>query len=733
MLNETPSAASGQNDFNSIQREEKAFFQISLFQNKTDNKPQIVRRSWRQLCDKFQTPQIRASKDGLLFSGATFEPALRRKENVCELSLLVFDVDHNADFDGVKARFDLLKCAYVIHSTHSHLRQTKENPNAEPRFRVIVPLLKPITAKDFPNLWQRVKSTTALPFDVSAKDESRIFYTPAKADENAPFACHVQSGSFFDWQTLTLDVFDSNDETNAPTGSQVSADNSASSFSSHDERHAELCRRIEAQAKNTGRGTFEMKCPAHTGNGNTSLFYAPDTKSVKCLKGCGYFEILSAFGLSGERLPNREYTNGNSQTNAGNKKPLKRLRTVKMSDVETKPVKWLWQDYIPLGAFTILEGEEELGKTWILCTVAGATAQGFGLPNNPTSEPAMVLMMSAEDSLSFVIKPRLDAVKAPCERIIAIDEHFTLDADGILRLDFELAEHAPKLVIIDPLFSYTGKIKLNDDNDIRSITDELTRLAEKYECAIVGVRHIGKSKGMGDPRNAGLNGIGWRASARVVLLVGKDPNDERQRAIVQTKNNLAPRAEKAIGYEITDSEFFWKESSLTAQTMLSIPKNDEERGEQSEAVAFLRQALRDGRRNSGDVISEADKLGITKQRLRTARHKLGIEPKNEGFGKDKQWFWELPENVCLDADKKNNQHLSANDGDKTSYSNDLALDVNAVSSQRISADKQHLSDPKNTIERKDAANCKTCGLPLEFTKDGTTLFCPFGCESRNAV
>lgn len=330
-------------------------------------------------------------------------------------------------------------------------------------------------------------------------------------------------------------------------------------------------------------------------------------------------------------------------------------------------------------------------------------------------------MMSAEDSLSFVIKPRLEAVKAPCERIIAIDEHFSLDADGILRLEFELAEHAPKLVIIDPLFSYAGKINLNNDNEIRSITGELTRLAEKYECAIVGVRHIGKSKGMGDPRNAGLNGIGWRASARVVLLVGKDPNDERQRAIVQTKNNLAPKIEKAIGYEIIGNEFFWKESSLTAQMMLSLPKDDDERGEQTEAVAFLRQALHDGKRKSGDVINEADKLGITKQRLRTARHKLGIEPKNEGFGKEKQWFWELPKNdcldvdaACLDVDKSSNQHLSANGSDKTSYDNDLRLDVDTSANQHLSAENQHLSDPQK---------CPDCNKSLDTTPGGQ-LFCP---------
>jgi len=319
------------------------------------------------------------------------------------------------------------------------------------------------------------------------------------------------------------------------------------------------------------------------------------------------------------------------------------------------------------------------------------------LPNNPNTGPANVLMMSAEDSLSFVIKPRLEAVKAPCERIIAIDENFTLDADGILRLEFELAEHAPKLVIIDPLFSYTGKINLNSDNEIRSITGELTRLAEKYECAIVGVRHIGKSKGMGDPRNAGLNGIGWRASARVGLLVGKDPNDERQRAIVQTKNNLAPKIEKAIGYEINGNEFFWKESSLTAQIMLSLPKDDDERGEQSEAITFLRDALKNGKCEAETVKKQAFKLGISEQQLRTARAKLGVKPFSEGFAENKKWLWELPktnrvdvDSACVDVDKQGNQHLRANQSDKTSYSNDLPVDVDSAKYQHLRTENQHL-------------------------------------------
>ena len=85
-------------------------------------------------------------------------------------------------------------------------------------------------------------------------------------------------------------------------------------FEFHEERHAELCRRIEAQAKNTGRGTFEMKCPAHNGKGNSSLFYDRTKKTVSCLKEprCSYFDILTAFGLSNEKLPSRE--NADKQT-----------------------------------------------------------------------------------------------------------------------------------------------------------------------------------------------------------------------------------------------------------------------------------------------------------------------------------------------------------------------------------------------------------------------------------
>lgn len=293
-------------------------FKISLFKHKRDTTPQTVERSWQQLCSNFQKPQVRFEKDGLLFSPAKFEPAYRRKENVREVSMLVLDIDHNAELETLKKGLSALDSAFAIGSTHSHLRRTETNPNAEPRFRVCLPLACPIPAKDFPALWQYARAITGLPLDESAKDASRMFYTPAIAALDAPYTFHIKDGSFLDWQRLPLDSFASNDN----NANRTSTDNQTNGneqktrnlleFEFHEDRHAELCRRIETQAKPTGRGAFEMKCPAHNGNGDSSLFYAPDTKSVKCLKGCDYFKILRAFGLSNERLPSREHAEAGS-------------------------------------------------------------------------------------------------------------------------------------------------------------------------------------------------------------------------------------------------------------------------------------------------------------------------------------------------------------------------------------------------------------------------------------
>lgn len=185
-------------------------FQISLFRHKRDNNAQLVGRTWEEICRNFRNPRIRLEKDGPLFSPAVFEPPFRAKVNAKRLSLLVFDLDHATKLVTIKSSLSKLACAFIISSTHSHLRKTESNPNAEARYRIVIPLAEPIPATHFLSLWKKIKNRTDLNVDEAAKDESRIFYTPSVASVEAKYECHIQDGPFLDWKKLPPDEITSN-------------------------------------------------------------------------------------------------------------------------------------------------------------------------------------------------------------------------------------------------------------------------------------------------------------------------------------------------------------------------------------------------------------------------------------------------------------------------------------------------------------------------------------------
>ncbi len=322
------------------------------------------------------------------------------------------------------------------------------------------------------------------------------------------------------------------------------------------------------------------------------------------------------------------------------------LKVTKMSEVEARPVDWLWSGYLARGVFNLVDGEEGIGKTFLLLKIAASLAAEEKLPGDTRELPsAKTMLVSAEDSLPFVIKPRLDALKANSEQIVAIDERFTLNNEGFTRLGMAMELHRPDLLIFDPLFSYTGTINLNNDNEIRSITDRLNRLAETYECAIVGVRHIGKAKGHGDARNAGLNGVGWRAGARTAALVGKDPNTG-EKAFVQTKNNIAPVLSQALGFLITEGGFQWtdKPSTLTAECMLAYRESTstEEASLRAQAKEFLANFLADGPKASKAVHTAAAQAGISMRTLGRAKRDLHIQSEKDASFSG-EWSWRLPD------------------------------------------------------------------------------------------
>lgn len=406
-------------------------------------------------------------------------------------------------------------------------------------------------------------------------------------------------------------------------------------------------------------------CPAHGGTGFNLSVKEFDTGDAwpKCFSmGCSTKEIMEAIGLE---LKDGYANNGNGGRFGSNAERTaffkeNSLSTVaekviayespaigrKLSEIEEEPITWLWEPFIPLGMYTLVDGEEGIGKTFVMLAVAAAVTSGqglYGISEECHIAPGNVLLFAAEDSAAQVIKPRLRAMGADMERVIVVEEPISLNTPaGIIEFEKAMQFHNPRLCIFDPIFACVGGIDLNQDNHVRLVTSQLKRFAEQFNCAVVGVRHIGKSKGMGDVRNAGLGGVGWRASSRSNLLIGKNPENDRERAIVQTKTNLLPERPQAIGYTIDPQHgFCWTgPSSLTAATMLTAKMQEThvERSEREEAKALLREILSGGPLAQKEVMKAAREAGISESTIRRAKYDIGLQVRKNGLG---PWEWSL--------------------------------------------------------------------------------------------
>jgi putative DNA primase/helicase len=336
-----------------------------------------------------------------------------------------------------------------------------------------------------------------------------------------------------------------------------------------------------------------------------------------------------------------------------------------MADVKAESVSWLWQPYIPKGKLTLLEGDPGVGKSWVSLAIATAIVQGKGLPSQETSPPANVVIASAEDGLGDTIRPRLDNMGADVNWIFAIDGAITLDESGFIQLETYLEGIRPALLIIDPLVAYLGgDIDIHRANETRQVMARLARLAEKFDTAILAIRHLTKG-GMAKSIYRGLGSIDFTAACRSVLLAGCEAENPKNRALVHHKSNLAPSG-TSIGYELRNGGFYWTgESSLTVAQILAADSGDTTLV-MDEAMAFLRDELASGPVPASQVFSDGKGAGLTEITIKRAKAKLGIVTRRQGeIGKrgGGRFTWELPDNHLEDQKDLEYQgyHIKEND------------------------------------------------------------------------
>ena len=313
------------------------------------------------------------------------------------------------------------------------------------------------------------------------------------------------------------------------------------------------------------------------------------------------------------------------------------LKMIKMSEVQSQEIEWLWYPFIPYGKLTIVQGDPGDGKTTLILNIAAKLSKGEGLDNDmKLTEPMNIIYQTAEDGLADTVKPRLEKAGAYCERIVVIDENDKSLSMADERLEEAIIQTGARMLILDPIQAYLGGgMDMNRANEARDMTKRLGALAEKYKCAIILIGHMNKASG-NKAAYRGMGSIDFFAVARSVLLVGRVEGEPNIRAVVQIKNNLAqfghPKA-----FELMESGFKWLgDYEITADEVLGgiAPKANK--------LELAKQMLRElaetsNAVQSNEIFDMAEEQGISKRTLENAKKELGIRARKI----NNSWYWEL--------------------------------------------------------------------------------------------
>ena len=258
---------------------------------------------------------------------------------------------------------------------------------------------------------------------------------------------------------------------------------------------------------------------------------------------------------------------------------------IRASQLQARPVDWLWTGRVPQGGLTVLAGEPGLGKSLLSIWLASGLSRG-----ELGSEAAASLFLTAEDSREHTVLPRLVAARAKCERIVfpppekdGLERSISLPDDiGYLRQ--LIVKAAVRLVVFDPLVAYLpAKVNSWQDQSLRGALAPLAALAQQQAVAVLLVAHLNKGQNADPLRRLG--------------------------------------------------------GSIGAAELLDLNET-EARSKLSEAEALLQAELEHGPRPVTELRDAAVELGISITTLDRAKKKLGVRSVKLDLDR---WAWELTE------------------------------------------------------------------------------------------
>jgi hypothetical protein len=397
-----------------------------------------------------------------------------------------------------------------------------------------------------------------------------------------------------------------------------------------------------------------------------------------------------------------------------------------LAGVAGKPLEWVWDRVVPRGKLALITGESGAGKSLFVLDVVAAVTQGQPGPSFPVepqedstdgaavdeeysvgwdksskshqnsavedggnskTRPTLpdhddaarsngVLLLTAGDSWSDTVIPRLNAANADMSQVFTLsdDERIGSDDNELnadksvedawrfqLTRDMRLLETELRnlkeqgvevhLIVLDPIdrFLPTAFRKA----DVTSAVSRLTEIAEKWNAAVLVVANSKPSRvGETGLRSGTLGNPILANAARSVWMVAQDLEVEDQRLLIPLKTNLCKNP-NALTFTIRDGVVNWNPGRVgmtgddyftQSKEKLRNPLVREEISEVSRVTNWLREKLQDGPVPSLRIRQDAVDHDIAYSTLRCAFRRLSCVSVKTWFANNWRWIWRMPGN-----------------------------------------------------------------------------------------
>jgi len=334
---------------------------------------------------------------------------------------------------------------------------------------------------------------------------------------------------------------------------------------------------------------------------------------------------------------------------------------IRGDSVSPVPIRWLWDGWLAAGKFHVLAGSPGTGKTTLALEFAAIVSRGEQWPDGTHAAIGNVVIWSGEDDAKDVLVPRLQAMGADMSRVFFVGsvlecgETRSFDpATDLAALEVKVAETGNvRLFVVDPIVSaVSGDSHKNAET--RRALQPLVNLAQRFDCAVLGISHFTKGTSGRDPVERVTGSLAFGALPRVVMVAAKMPEDrgerEPARIFARSKSNIGPDA-GGFAYDLRYDELegfgglyatrvVWGSYlNGSARELLATAEQADPDGNGQNAKEFLEYLLASGPMLASEVFRSAEAHGYSKRQMQRARTALRATIDKKGMRGG--WHWSL--------------------------------------------------------------------------------------------